>query len=130
MLFSFLLWLAAWRIRLKLFFVFRKHPSIRQELLNENISLQIQTIDKKHLRCFVLNQTRFKSFTRELDQPNIKVIFPDAKIAREVFKAMREDKSQIFTFIQEKKVNIEGDFSVLQKLFLIKEKIDANNDAA
>jgi len=130
MIFSLLLWFAAWRIRLKLFFVFRKHPNLLNDLLNENISLQIQTSDKTSSRCFILEYGVFKSFKKELIDPGIKVIFPNGKIAREVFKAMRQDKSQIFTFIQEKKVTIEGDFSILQKLFLLKEKIDENSNAA
>lgn len=126
MFFSFLLWLAAWRIRLKLFFAFRKYPELRNELLNDVISIQVETVDKKHSRCFTLAHAKFKSSRHELDSPSIKVIFPNETIAREVFKAMREDKSRIFTFIQEKKVNMEGDFSILQKLFLLKEKLDGN----
>jgi hypothetical protein len=130
MILSFLLWLAAWRIRLKLFFVYKKFPDIREELVKESFSMQIQTLDKKNLRCFVLKHAIFKSFTAEMESPSIKIIFPDAKVAREVFKAVRKDKSQIFTFIQEQKVSIEGDFTTLQKLFLLKERIDGPSEAA
>lgn len=126
MFFSFLLWLVAWRIRVKLFFAFRKHPELRSELINDIISIQVETFDEKHIRSYVLAHAKFTSSRQKLDSPSIKVIFPNETTAREVFKALREDKSKIFTFIQEKKMNMEGDFSILQKLFSLKEKLDGS----
>jgi hypothetical protein len=131
-IFSFLLWFAAWRIRLKLFFVTRKNPSLLDEFIDGDTSIQVQTKDKKSLRCFVLQKSTkkrisFHSFAKELEQPSLTVIFPDGNTAREIISALRKDKSQIFNFIQEQKLTMEGDFSILQKLFAIKEKMEASS---
>ena len=127
MIFSFLLWFAAWQIRLKLFFARRKNPSIIDEFLENDIILQIQTQDKKSLRCYVISKHGFNSFSTASENPSLTVTFPDGKTAKNIISAVRKDKSQVFTFIQEQKFTMEGDFSILQKLFALKEKIDGNS---
>jgi hypothetical protein len=125
MIFKLFLWLLAWRLRLKLFLALRKDAGLQQFLTENDLALQVQTIDQKAVRCFIIRNGKFNSFSHALDQDNVvKVSFKDGKNARNIISELRKDKSQIFAMIQEQKIIFEGDFSVLQKFFALKERLD------
>ena len=106
MFFSLLLWIISWYLRFKLLIVFKKLPSIKEELQRETIFIQVQTQNQESLRSFVLQNGVYQSFRKELELPGLLITFPDGKTGREVFKALRKDKNQIFNLIQEKKIAI------------------------
>lgn len=127
MIFKFSLWLLALRIRIRLFLARRKDPQLQTLLSESDIALQVQTLDQKTVRCFIISKGKFSSVGRALNQNNVvKVSFKDSQSAREITSELRKDKSQVFAMIQEQKIFFEGDFSALQKLFVLKERLDQN----
>ena len=79
MILSFILWLVAWRIRLKLFFALKNNLALQQELSLENFSLLVCTTDKRVQRSYIWQSGKFSSFPHIGGEPNISVIFPDTK---------------------------------------------------
>ena len=125
MIFKLFLWLLAWRLRIRIFLALRKDPGLQQFLSERDIALQVQTVDQKTIRCFIILKGKFNSFSHSLEQNNVvKVSFKDSKSARHIISELRKDKSQVFAMIQEQKIIFEGDFSVLQTLFTLKERLD------
>ena len=125
MIFKLFLWLLAWRLRIRIFLALRKDPGLQAFLSERDIALQVQTIDQKTVRCFIILKGKFNSFSHALEQGNVvKVSFKDSKSARQIISELRKDKSQVFAMIQEQKIIFEGDFSVLQTLFALKERLE------
>ena len=50
--------------------------------------------------------------------------FKNNSDAFKIVRALKKEKEKIFEFIQEQRVKIEGDFSVLQTLLQLKDKLD------
>ncbi len=129
MLFSFLLWLMALRIKLRLFFVSIFHKALFTELKTLRLGLQIQSKDRDIVRSIMLDHGKVSSTARPLSDeqktnPHLIVSFAQASEAPTIFKTLKNNKEQIFNFIQEQKILIEGDMSVLQTLFALKEKME------
>lgn len=93
-------------------------------------TVQVQTQDKRFNRTIILEQGRLhlkKEQSSTEDSPkehHIQIVFDNTKDAFKLSNELRKDKHKIFTMIQDQKVMIKGDFSVIQSIFSFKELLD------
>jgi len=129
MLFSFLLWLIALRIKFRLFLISIFQKALFEEIKTLSIALQVQSKDRDIVRSLILSQGKVSSAAKPLSEtqknnPHLVVSFSKADEAPSIFRTLKNNKEQIFNFIQEQKILIEGDMSVLQTLLALKEKME------
>lgn len=125
MLFRFLFWLMTLRVNFKLKRKMAKNKELAELISKEGFSVQIETDCKKVSRYFELTGAGFSSNNGVLPESTIQIRLADAKSLWRIMRELRRDKSQIFNYIQNKELFFEGDFSVLQRMFTIKEMLDA-----
>ncbi len=119
-----LLWFASLRVKLKLFLAYRRNSHLKQELAEDRFLIHIRIEEDSFSRGFRFQESKLSYFKPSTKECDLCVLFPSKSIALEAVLAIAKDKSQIFNLIQEQKLKVEGDFSLVQTLLLTKEKID------
>ena len=126
MLFSILLWLMLWRLRFRLFLLKVRKRASWEEVCQHTLNIGIKTVDDRVDKNFSFTGGKFLTTNAEnQENESLTVIFKNSREAIQIARALRKDKHQIFSFIQDQKIKIEGNLGLIQTAFQIKETLDA-----
>ncbi len=89
----------------------KKNDLIKKMTASKKVVFQIKTENGKTARHFILNQGEFQSAPTTHNAPDFSIIFADDKYGFSVLTS--KDKKAFLNGILEKKIKIEGDFSLV-----------------
>jgi len=89
----------------------KKNDLVKKMTAGKNVVFQIRTENGKTARHFILNQGEFQTAPTTHNAPDFSIIFADDKFGFSVLTS--KDKKAFLNGILEKKIKIEGDFSLI-----------------
>ncbi|HET8704719.1 MAG TPA: helicase [Pseudomonadales bacterium] len=105
--------LALWFLGLRLWWLSRFNPEVQERLVDKDFIFQFQTKDGSAGRYLIVKNNRINSRGGVHAQPNVAIQFQDADYALEAFKAQAKDQMAMMKGVQEQKIAIVGDYSLL-----------------
>jgi len=104
---------ALWALGLRLWWLSRYNAEVQERLVGKDFIFQFQTKDGSVGRYLVVKNNRVNSRGGVHPQPSIAIQFQDANYAIEAFKAQAKDQMAMMKGVQEQKIAIVGDYSLL-----------------
>jgi ubiquinone biosynthesis protein UbiJ len=89
----------------------KKNPDFQKKLVGKDFSFQIQTLDGKIARQFIVKDERVKSAGGTAKDPAFSISFKDAETGLYIMTA--KDKNAFMKGIQEKDIKIDGDLALV-----------------
>jgi hypothetical protein len=103
MKFRFLLWVMG----LLMARASRNNPAFQQQLKDKDLVFQLQTLDGKVARHFIVNNQRVRSKSGTVAQPAFAIAFKDAAFGYQTFQAKNKQLA-FMQGIQDKTIQIKG----------------------
>ena len=103
MKFRFLLW----ELGLLMARASRKNPAFQQQLADKALVFQLQTLDGKVARHFIVNDQRISSRSGTYPEPAFAIVFKDAAYGFATLQAKNKQLA-FMTGIQDKSIQIKG----------------------
>jgi len=103
MKFRFLLWALGWLMAR----ASRKNPAFRQQLVDRDLVFQLQTIDGKVARHYIVKDQRISSRSGTFEQPAFAIAFQDADLGYDTLQAKNKQLA-FMQGIQDKTIQING----------------------
>jgi ubiquinone biosynthesis protein UbiJ len=100
-----------WALGLMMKKASKGNPEFIKQLVGKDFSFQIQTLDGKIVRHFVVKDERIKSKAGSAADPAFSISFKDAETGLYIMTA--KDKNAFMKGIQEQDIKIDGDLSLV-----------------
>ena len=100
-----------WALGLMMKKASKNNPDFKKQLTGKDFAFQIQTLDGKAARHYIVKDERVKSSGGKAKDPAFSISFKDADTGLRIMTA--KDKNAFMKGIQEKDIKIDGDLSLV-----------------
>lgn len=100
-----------WALGLMMKKASKNNPDFKKQLTGKDFAFQIQTLDGKTARHYIVKDERVKSSSGMAKDPAFSISFKDADTGLYIMTA--KDKNAFMKGIQEKDIKIDGDLSLV-----------------